>query len=124
MSKIVFRRHPNRDVCDLAGRCARSVSPVQRDRDARAATFRPDKRLSLVRAMCASRPSLQHNLQHESAKARKRILAGGKTEHPPLDREPDARADGKPNPDLLVGDGLHMTPAGYTLERALKPMLK
>jgi lysophospholipase L1-like esterase len=34
-------------------------------------------------------------------------------------------ADGKPNPDLLVADGLHMTPAGYKIwTAALKPLLK
>jgi lysophospholipase L1-like esterase len=34
-------------------------------------------------------------------------------------------ADGKPNPDLLVADGLHMTPAGYTIwTAALRPHLK
>jgi lysophospholipase L1-like esterase len=34
-------------------------------------------------------------------------------------------SDGKPNPDLLVADGLHMTPAGYRIwTDALKPMLK
>lgn len=34
-------------------------------------------------------------------------------------------ADGKPNPDLLVPDGLHMTPAGYRIwTDALAPMLK
>ena len=34
-------------------------------------------------------------------------------------------ADGKPNPDLLVADGLHMTPAGYRLwTAALTPLLK
>jgi lysophospholipase L1-like esterase len=34
-------------------------------------------------------------------------------------------ADGKPNPDLLVADGLHMTPAGYRIwTAALKPMLQ
>jgi lysophospholipase L1-like esterase len=33
--------------------------------------------------------------------------------------------DGKPNPDLLVADGLHMTPAGYRIwTAALKPLLK
>jgi lysophospholipase L1-like esterase len=33
--------------------------------------------------------------------------------------------DGKPNPDLLVADGLHMTPAGYRIwTDALKPQLK
>jgi lysophospholipase L1-like esterase len=34
-------------------------------------------------------------------------------------------ADGKPNPDLLVADGLHMTPAGYRIwTAALRPLLK
>ena len=34
-------------------------------------------------------------------------------------------ADGKPNPALLVEDGLHMTPAGYKIwTAALKPLLK
>ena len=34
-------------------------------------------------------------------------------------------ADGKPNPALLVEDGLHMTPAGYKIwTPALKPLLK
>ena len=34
-------------------------------------------------------------------------------------------ADGKPNPALLVEDGLHMTPAGYKVwTAALKPLLK
>jgi len=34
-------------------------------------------------------------------------------------------ADGKPNPALLVEDGLHMTPAGYKIwTTALKPLLK
>jgi lysophospholipase L1-like esterase len=34
-------------------------------------------------------------------------------------------ADGKPNPDLLVADGLHMTPAGYRIwTAALIPLLK
>ncbi|HUR36088.1 MAG TPA: GDSL-type esterase/lipase family protein [Vicinamibacterales bacterium] len=34
-------------------------------------------------------------------------------------------ADGKPNPDLLVADGLHMTPAGYRVwTEALKPVLQ
>jgi len=34
-------------------------------------------------------------------------------------------ADGKPNPDLLVADGLHMTPAGYRIwTDALRPLLK
>jgi len=34
-------------------------------------------------------------------------------------------ADGKPNPALLVADGLHMTPAGYRIwTAALKPLLK
>jgi lysophospholipase L1-like esterase len=34
-------------------------------------------------------------------------------------------ADGKPNPDLLVSDGLHMTPAGYRIwTAALTPLLK
>lgn len=34
-------------------------------------------------------------------------------------------ADGKPNPALLVADGLHMTPAGYQVwTAALKPLLK
>jgi len=34
-------------------------------------------------------------------------------------------ADGKPNPDLLVADGLHMTPAGYRIwTDALKAMLE
>ena len=34
-------------------------------------------------------------------------------------------ADGKPNPDLLVADGLHMTPAGYRIwTDALRPILK
>jgi len=34
-------------------------------------------------------------------------------------------ADGKPNPDLLVADGLHMTPAGYRIwTAALTPLLK
>jgi lysophospholipase L1-like esterase len=33
--------------------------------------------------------------------------------------------DGKPNPDLLVADGLHMSPAGYRIwTAALKPLLK
>jgi len=33
-------------------------------------------------------------------------------------------ADGKPNPDLLVADGLHMTPAGYRIwTAALTPLL-
>ena len=33
--------------------------------------------------------------------------------------------DGKPNPELLVADGLHMTPAGYKVwTAALKPLLK
>jgi lysophospholipase L1-like esterase len=33
--------------------------------------------------------------------------------------------DGQPNPDLLVADGLHMTPAGYKIwTAALKPLLK
>lgn len=33
-------------------------------------------------------------------------------------------ADGKPNPDLLVADGLHMTPAGYRIwTAALRPLL-
>jgi len=34
-------------------------------------------------------------------------------------------ADGKPNPELLVEDGLHMTPAGYRIwNSALRPHLK
>ena len=34
-------------------------------------------------------------------------------------------ADGRPNPELLVPDGLHMTPAGYRIwTGALKPLLK
>ena len=34
-------------------------------------------------------------------------------------------ADGKPNPTLLVADGLHMTPAGYRIwTAALTPLLK
>ena len=34
-------------------------------------------------------------------------------------------ADGKPNPELLVPDGLHMTPAGYRIwTDALKPALR
>ena len=34
-------------------------------------------------------------------------------------------ADGKPNPALLVSDGLHMTPAGYAIWNAkLRPLLK
>jgi len=34
-------------------------------------------------------------------------------------------ADGKPNPELLVADGLHMTPAGYRIwTDALRPILK
>jgi lysophospholipase L1-like esterase len=34
-------------------------------------------------------------------------------------------ADGKPNPALLVEDGLHMTPAGYRIwTAALRPLLK
>jgi lysophospholipase L1-like esterase len=34
-------------------------------------------------------------------------------------------ADGKPNPDLLADDGLHMTPAGYRIwTAALTPLLK
>ncbi len=34
-------------------------------------------------------------------------------------------ADGRPNPDLLVADGLHMTPAGYRIwTAALIPLLK
>ena len=34
-------------------------------------------------------------------------------------------ADGKPNPALLVEDGLHMTPAGYKIwTAALKPLVK
>lgn len=34
-------------------------------------------------------------------------------------------ADGQPNPELLVPDGLHMTPAGYEVwTAALKPLLK
>ena len=34
-------------------------------------------------------------------------------------------ADGKPNAELLVADGLHMTPAGYRIwTAALKPLLK
>jgi lysophospholipase L1-like esterase len=34
-------------------------------------------------------------------------------------------ADGRPNPDLLVADGLHMTPAGYRIWTAtLTPLLK
>jgi len=34
-------------------------------------------------------------------------------------------ADGKPNPELLVPDGLHMTPAGYRIwTDALRPLLK
>jgi lysophospholipase L1-like esterase len=34
-------------------------------------------------------------------------------------------ADGKPNPDLLVADGLHMTPAGYRIwTAALTSLLK
>lgn len=34
-------------------------------------------------------------------------------------------ADGKPDPDLLVADGLHMTPAGYRIwTDALRPLLK
>jgi len=33
--------------------------------------------------------------------------------------------DGTPNPDLLVADGLHMTPAGYRIwTAALKPLLR
>jgi lysophospholipase L1-like esterase len=33
--------------------------------------------------------------------------------------------DGKPNPDLLIADGLHMTPAGYRIwTAALTPLLK
>ena len=33
--------------------------------------------------------------------------------------------DGKPNPDLLVADGLHMTPAGYRIwTAALTPLLR
>jgi lysophospholipase L1-like esterase len=33
--------------------------------------------------------------------------------------------DGKPNPELLVADGLHMTPAGYRVwTDALKPLLQ
>ena len=34
-------------------------------------------------------------------------------------------ADGQPNPELLVPDGLHMTPAGYQIwTAALKPLLR
>ena len=34
-------------------------------------------------------------------------------------------ADGQPNPDLLVPDGLHMTPAGdHIWTAALKPLLR
>ena len=34
-------------------------------------------------------------------------------------------ADGKPNPEFLVADGLHMTPAGYRIwTDALRPLLK
>ena len=34
-------------------------------------------------------------------------------------------ADGQPNPELLVPDGLHMTPAGYQIwTAALRPLLK
>jgi lysophospholipase L1-like esterase len=34
-------------------------------------------------------------------------------------------ADGQPNPDLLVADGLHMTPAGYKIwNAALGPLLR
>ncbi len=33
--------------------------------------------------------------------------------------------DGKPNPDLLVSDGLHMTPAGYDIwNAAIRPLLR
>ena len=33
--------------------------------------------------------------------------------------------DGKPRPELYVSDGLHMTPAGYTIwKNALAPALK
>jgi lysophospholipase L1-like esterase len=33
-------------------------------------------------------------------------------------------ADGKPRPELLVDDGLHMSPAGYKVwTAALKPLL-
>ena len=34
-------------------------------------------------------------------------------------------ADGMPNPELLVADGLHLSPAGYRVwTAALKPLLK
>ena len=34
-------------------------------------------------------------------------------------------ADGKPNPDLLVADGLHMTAVGYQIwNAALGPLVK
>jgi lysophospholipase L1-like esterase len=34
-------------------------------------------------------------------------------------------ADGKPNKELLVEDGLHMTPAGYKIwNAALRPLLQ
>ncbi len=37
----------------------------------------------------------------------------------------DARKDGTPKPELFVEDGLHMTPAGYTIWTAiLAPHLK
>ncbi len=43
-----------------------------------------------------------------------------------LDIEPDMLGpDGKPNPALLVSDGLHMTPAGYAIWNAkLRPLLR
>lgn len=57
----------------------------------------------LIREYCASHPNLTY-----------------------VDIEPQMLgADGKPRPELLVADGLHMTPEGYTIwTAAIKPLLK
>ena len=58
---------------------------------------------AMVKEYCASRPNLAF------ADIEQQMLG----------------ADGKPNPALLVEDGLHMTPAGYKIwTAALNPLLK
>ena len=85
----------------------------------------PDTRIIFI----SIKPSIRRWKWIDTIRAANARIKDYTTKHPNLvymDIEKQMLgADGQPNPDLLVADGLHMTPPGYKIwNAALRPLLK
>jgi len=93
--------------------------------DRKVHTALPSTRIVVI----SIKPSIRRWAHIEKIRRANALMKAHVAKHPHLryvDIEPQSLgADGKPNPNLLVADGLHLTPEGYKIwTAALKPHLQ